>query len=288
MADIDLSAIAKWTPMGNFSDQYYGCFDGNGYAIRGMTTISSYYSGLFYYNYGTIKNLSVVDSYSEASWYASGIAGYNYGTIDNCYTDITLKGYGTSSPKLCGITYCSTSSSSSSSVNNCFSRVTIASNSKGAVYPVSNSKLTNSYYIIAENNAGATINETDAVAVSSDDLASGKVTYLLNGSSSDAAVVWRQDLSAENSRPNPDSRDKIVYFGNESYYNAVLGDVNNDDVIDKIDAALVLKYVSGITTSLNNTYVADYNGDGTVDMLDVVALLKAISSEQANQSNTAA
>lgn len=55
-----------------------------------------------------------------------------------------------------------------------------------------------------------------------------------------------------------------------------LGDVNNDDVVDILDAVLVQKY-SAEKTELtgDQLLVADFNGDGNVDILDASAIQKA-------------
>lgn len=53
-ADIDLSSVTCWTPIGTSSKPFTGAFDGNGYTIRGLTisSPSSGYQGLFGYASG--------------------------------------------------------------------------------------------------------------------------------------------------------------------------------------------------------------------------------------------
>ena len=43
---------------------------------------------------GTIKNLSIVDSYFESNrcYYVSTFAGITYGDIENCYSSATVSG----------------------------------------------------------------------------------------------------------------------------------------------------------------------------------------------------
>ncbi len=57
----------------------------------------------------------------------------------------------------------------------------------------------------------------------------------------------------------------------------LLGDVNDDGTVDKIDAALVLKHVSEISelTEQKQLAASDYNTDGSIDMTDVVGILAA-------------
>lgn len=53
----------------------------------------------------------------------------------------------------------------------------------------------------------------------------------------------------------------------------LLGDVNGDGTVNSIDAALVLKYASGLDVSLN-TAAADVTGDGLVNSIDAALILK--------------
>ena len=84
-----------WRPIGkDDSSAFVGYIEGNGFSIQGLVVnlndASTMYAGLFGYNKGTIKNLSVVDANISATSlsqyaYAGGISGYNEGTISNCY-----------------------------------------------------------------------------------------------------------------------------------------------------------------------------------------------------------
>ena len=53
------------------------------------------------------------------------------------------------------------------------------------------------------------------------------------------------------------------------------GDVNNDGKVDKADAAIVLKHISGVSTitDADQLAAANYNNDGVVNALDAVAIL---------------
>ena len=86
----DITLTSKWIPIGTESAPFTGCFDGDGYVIKGLNIDSAdTYVGLFGYNKGTIKNLGIIDGVvkatSSSSAYVGGIAGYNNGTISNCY-----------------------------------------------------------------------------------------------------------------------------------------------------------------------------------------------------------
>ncbi|MGN1318262.1 MAG: dockerin type I repeat-containing protein, partial [Lachnospirales bacterium] len=90
----------------------------------------------------------------------------------------------------------------------------------------------------------------------------------------DGTQAWYQTIGTDTI---PKFKGKTVFYSEAAspqYFNAVLGDVSSSDTIDKVDGALVLRYISGIGT-LNGKQlaVADVNGDGTVDMLDAVKIL---------------
>lgn len=85
MADI---VVTKWEPIapyiGSTKDGYLGVFDGGNHQITiSGTSDESAYQGLFGYNKGTIKNLTVNGNIS-GSESAAGVVSVNHGTIDNC------------------------------------------------------------------------------------------------------------------------------------------------------------------------------------------------------------
>lgn len=88
-ADIDLTG-EEWTPVGSYSYEYTGTFDGQGHRIKGLTiTINSTYGNATLFDYigsnGTVKNLQVEVNYNvQQNGVADGIANANYGTITAC------------------------------------------------------------------------------------------------------------------------------------------------------------------------------------------------------------
>ena len=60
---------------------------------------------------------------------------------------------------------------------------------------------------------------------------------------------------------------------------AIHGDVNQDGVLDDMDAHYILRYVAKLEP-LNETQLslADYDKNGVVDMADVKAILKLVST----------
>lgn len=101
-ADIDLSGISSWKPIGNDDYNFQGNFNGNGHRITGLkylststsATSSVVYGGLFgYINGSVIKNLTIAGG-SVSSFYAGAIAGYSStSTITNCQSvDVDIDG----------------------------------------------------------------------------------------------------------------------------------------------------------------------------------------------------
>lgn len=86
MADIDLNNV-EFTPIGNAdSGAFSGVFDGNGYTISNLNVLAGKFAGLFGYNEGIIKNVTLKDIYVYGTRYLGGIVGQNtsLGTIADC------------------------------------------------------------------------------------------------------------------------------------------------------------------------------------------------------------
>ena len=95
----------SWTPIGTYSYNYSGTFDGNGHTVSGLyfykATSGNYPNGgdqiglIGYSNGATIKNVGLVDSYLHGRWRVAGICGYSSGgTITNCYNTSTINAPG--------------------------------------------------------------------------------------------------------------------------------------------------------------------------------------------------
>lgn len=102
-ADIDLSGIGNWVPIGTYHGEpdilYYGTFDGQEHVIKGLTVNpipgreGSY--GLFGIVNGTVKNLGIEGGTVTGGDYVGAICGMlSYGTIENCFSTATVTGNG--------------------------------------------------------------------------------------------------------------------------------------------------------------------------------------------------
>ena len=91
------STLQTWTPIGTESTPFKGEFDGQGKTIRGLYFNDSGkdYVSLFGYvgENGTIKDVTLKDSYVSGNERVGGICGYNNGgTLQNCHNTGTVSG----------------------------------------------------------------------------------------------------------------------------------------------------------------------------------------------------
>lgn len=105
-ADGDLigntSALRQWTPMGRYNSDsdnlgFAGTFDGNGKTIGGLCHYgdSARYAGLFGNSAGTIRDLTIKDSYihtTHSDGRAGAVTGLNEGTVSNCHNSGFVSG----------------------------------------------------------------------------------------------------------------------------------------------------------------------------------------------------
>ena len=263
----------NWMPIGKVYSQlvrlYSGVFDGAGYSISGLYgNCTGNYCGFFgQMNNGTIKNLSIVDSYfggTSCNKVGSfvGCAWYD-GNIENCYSNATIVG-----KYYCG----GIAGIISDTVSDCLYNGKIIGNYySNVIVSDTSGTIKNCYY-----NENCGLSSSRATAVTDDQLSSGEVAYLLN--SEQSSIAWYQniDRGEKDNAPALNSEHYTVYKKNNGYTNILLGDVNDDGKVDRKDAVLILKNISGITSDNFSTENADYNGDGVINSLDVIAIMKSI------------
>ncbi len=228
MADIDLGGSENpWTPIGLSEAGYIGTFDGQGYTIRGLYYESNgSYSlnavGLFgtVDEGGRVQNVKVEGEITNVSTGATGggICGNNNGTIENCSFSGSISGSSNYVGGVCGensgtITNCSSSSVTGSSnvggvcgensgtITNCFNTGSVSGLSDahvGGVCGTNSGTITNCYWLEGTASAGignGSGTATNVEAKTAKQFASGEVTWLLNGESTDGP--WRQDLGTD-------------------------------------------------------------------------------------------
>ena len=124
--------FTPWTPIGTSSQPFTGTFDGNNKTISGLYFNDSAkdYVGLFGHvgAGGTVKKVTLADSYVSGKDYVGGICGHNNGgTLQNCHTTGTVSG-SNNVGGVCSYIY-------SGTVENCYNTGSVsgAGNSVGGV-----------------------------------------------------------------------------------------------------------------------------------------------------------
>lgn len=218
------------TMIGTSANNYAGTFDGNGFAITVSYNTDEDYTALFRYVSGaTINNLTVNGSITTSRKFAAGIIGYctsAYGesvTLNKCTSSVaistTFGGDGThggivannnatlnindcifdgsimgGNTTMCGgivgyssstvnFSNCLQMGTFSISIVSCDTFVRTNNNSDSGI------NLSNCYYLNQLDNV-----RIGLVQVTNEQLASGEVTYLLNGSTSDGEIAWGQNI----------------------------------------------------------------------------------------------
>ena len=98
--------LEEWKPIGTSNNPFKGTFDGQGHTISGLyVNLKKNYVGLFGHvgKGGTVKNVTLADSYVSGNISVGGICGWNDGgTVENCTSGCTVKGTGNSVGGICG------------------------------------------------------------------------------------------------------------------------------------------------------------------------------------------
>ncbi|MCR5791979.1 MAG: leucine-rich repeat protein [Lachnospiraceae bacterium] len=87
-ADIDMSGITNWTPIGTKEQPFTGTIDGNGHTIKGLKIQrpNTNYVGLFGVcgETAVIKKLNITEGAVNGRHYTGMVCGYSYGEISDC------------------------------------------------------------------------------------------------------------------------------------------------------------------------------------------------------------
>lgn len=132
------------------------------------------------------------------------------------------------------------------------------------------------------NKIGGTI--TAVVEVSSDESNKSMTFDVGSGSTGKFATLLKYDSSAEKaeyiavtkidgSSVVLNAADAGIYFLVVDNETKLVGDLNNDGIVNAMDAAQILK---NIVSSVAGTYKSDFNGDGNTNALDASDILKFV------------
>ena len=249
-------SFTSWTPIGNYSSQYTGTFDGQNNTISGLyfDNGNTRYVGLFgcVGSGGNVSNVGIVDSYFNGNRYAGGVCGNNYGTIKNCYNTGAVSGNDNHAGGVCGynnggtIQNCYNTGAVSgkwkvggvcgynynSTIQNCYSTGTVSgwSNIGGVCGYNDGSTITNCYfdsYNYSEDAVGhiysGTITYVEGKTTTQ--FESGEVCYLLqsgqenDSESGKAPMVWGQTIGTDKAPVLTSDSKKTVYRIGVTYSN---------------------------------------------------------------------
>ena len=167
----------------------------NCYNTGTVSVSDSYVGGICGYS-GTITNCHNTGRVSGSYQYSGGICGYS-GTITNCYNTGTLSGTMYNVGGICG---------SNGTQTNCYNTGTVYGSSVGGICGYGGTQR-NCYYL-----AGCCSVSSGGVSATAEKFASGEITYLLNGSTSEGDLVWYQTLGVGNDAyPVFDNTHAVVY-----------------------------------------------------------------------------
>ena len=239
-SDITIPAGYNWTPIGNYSNNYTGTFDGQGHTIGGLKidgTGTGYQGFVGYLQGGTIQNLTLGPTCSvTGASYTGGLCGFNNdGYIRNCVNNGAVNGGGAFGGMggICGqsnsrITNCYNTGAvngrgdlggicggSNGTITNCYNTGAVnGSGDLGGICGRSNGTITNCYWLDTTCDKGVGAGSGGVTAKTADEFASGEVTYLLNGSTSTGTLAWYQNLDNDQDKdtyPVLDSSHGVVY-----------------------------------------------------------------------------
>lgn len=230
--DLNGSAESPWTAISDNRDYpFVGDFNGGGYTISGLYCCKGMYQGLFGYlgAGGSIRNLSVsgvVTGSSVNYGNSGGIVGYSLGTVSRCSANVDVTG-GSASGGIVGENYSGTVENywssgvvkgngngsrvggivghnamgvvknvyNTGSVSSAFSGSDVGSVIGWAQYAEATTEVTGCYYLegTAEKSIGYGSHSTYVVeSKTSQQFASGEVTWLLNGGVADGTQAFYQ------------------------------------------------------------------------------------------------
>lgn len=294
-ADIELAGF-DWTPL----QKLYGTLDGQGHVIRNLYVNSTSNTlGLISYLQGgaSVTRLGITGSvtctnntriaqaggivgymYAKASitqcWsavnvtsnkHAGGIAGYTAtgAVITDCYATGTIRSSSANECYLGGICGSGFSNTAGATLTNCYSVGKVVGTGGNASYVGGlSADKTAAHYVNGFYLTGTVSGESPKYGVTG--LGTAKTADELKALASELGSSFAADTKGLN-----DGYPILKWQADAEAQKYNKGDVNNDGVVDDVDAALAYAIANGkLTADLSQQDAADINGDGQVTAKD--------------------
>ena len=258
-ANIDLSSIDNWQPIGDPANRFTGSFDGQDFQISGLNSSGYQYAGLFgWVTGGSISNLGVLVGTISSSSAAGGLVGeaFNGSSISNSYVivggSISTSSGDSNAGGLVGISVSSSISNSYvvvvGNISSSSSSSSSATYAGGLVGRALSSSISNSYAEV-EGDISSTSSTSSATN------AGGLVGSAGTGSEiSNSYAVVEGDISSSSGNA-PSTAGGLVGDAGSSISNSyavVGGDISSSSSSRSVAGGLVGQ-VTG-TSSINNSY----------------------------------
>ena len=311
--DINMEGIG-WLPINTSDYRFGGEFDGQGHALTNVVIPdrAEERTGLFNtIEKATVKNLKLTGEYYSSKKFIGGITGYAYNsTIENCDVAVTINSlvpYADNGSTQDGTHggLIGVNESEGTVVNNCLVNCPIfgeSTNSCGGVCGWATNKMTvkntliisqgstidtNGCNTISRNEGNCSVSNVyflepigseNGEQVTVEELASGEVTYKLNGEQSDDPV-WFQTLGTD-ATPHL-FKGLTVYFVNGEYTNeppTTKGDANGDTEVNLADYQTILGLMAR-DADVSENPAADVNRDGFINLADAQTILGIMAGQ---------
>ena len=311
--DINMEGIG-WLPINTSDYRFGGEFDGQGHALTNVVIMdrAEERTGLFNtIDNATVKNLKLTGEYYSSKKFIGGITGYTYNsTIENCDVAVTINSlvpYADNGSTQDGTHggLIGVNESEGTVVNNCLVNCPIfgeSTNSCGGVCGWATNKMTvkntliisqgstidtNGCNTISRNEGNCSVSNVyflesigseNGEQVTVEELASGEVTYKLNGEQSDDPV-WFQTLGTD-ATPHL-FKGLTVYFVNGEYTNeppTTKGDANGDTEVNLADYQTILGLMAR-DADVSENPAADVNRDGFINLADAQTILGIMAGQ---------
>ena len=309
--DNDGNNDSNYMPVGK-NGSFMGNFDGQGHTISGIRVNANGMDriGVFGFNDGTVKNLTVSDCLFAGDGYVGAIAGVNWGTVENCHVAAGVSVIGNNTVGgvvgandrgfVLGCTSAATLSAkeyaryfggiaggnASTLTDNLFigtiDKMPDGSWGIGAITGYNNTELggtlTNNFHICS--GMGGVGNDNDATNTDQDGARFAEFTDTKPDTFGDATTTYGTGTYTGITVYGTNG---LYYNGLYYYHQAVLkGDANGDGSVTITDAVAIVNYILGNPSANFNLEAANVNGDTDdegkpkITITDAVAVVNII------------